>query len=189
MNWLERGYTQAVEKQIDETGAHGDKGPGEPPPTTQPASVRALARMTAQGVLWGPMGTREVANVETVLLLFWPVVWVVWAFLFRGGLTYLMMGLALVRGNGRPAMRVPAPPRRTFPVWAPVAGADPRVGVAGRGLLVGVAQRRRATLDAGGVLRGLVGGACPVAVYAALAVWLPRRSLHDWLAGTHVVPR
>ena len=25
--------------------------------------------------------------------------------------------------------------------------------------------------------------------YAALAVWFPKRSLHDWLAGTYLVPR
>ena len=25
--------------------------------------------------------------------------------------------------------------------------------------------------------------------YALLALWFPRRSMHDWLAGTHLVPK
>jgi hypothetical protein len=32
----------------------------------------------------------------------WPGLWVLWAFLFRGGLSYRLMGIALVQQDGRP---------------------------------------------------------------------------------------
>ena len=40
-----------------------------------------------------------------VLVAAWPALWVVWAFLLRGGLSFQVMGLSLVRGDGRRAAR------------------------------------------------------------------------------------
>ena len=188
MNWLERGYTQAVEKQIDETGAHGDKGPGEPPPTTQPASVRALARMTAQGVLWGPManeGGRQRRDGPAAVLA---------GRLGRVGVPVprradlLMMGLALVRGNGRPALRVQCAWRALL-VWAPVAGLTlASVWLDAAYWSAWPSDAAQPWMLAASSAAWWAGLAL-LPVYAALAVWLPRRSMHDWLAGTHVVPR
>ena len=44
-----------------------------------------------------PSASAILAGVMTVILAFWPLVWVVWAFLLRGGLSFRLLGLALVR--------------------------------------------------------------------------------------------
>src|SRR5207302_5037179 len=39
-------------------------------------------------------------------LSFWPIIWVLWAFLARGGFSFRMLGLSLVQSNGRRASRI-----------------------------------------------------------------------------------
>src|SRR5262249_9356187 len=54
-------------------------------------------------------------------MVLWPLAWVLWACLLRGGISYRFAGIALVRNNGRPAWRLQCLLRALL-VWAPVAG-------------------------------------------------------------------
>ena len=66
-------------------------------------------RIPADGVISAGAQFREFARqyefVAVVVLAIFPAVWVVWAFLTRGGLTLPLTGLALVRADGRKAAR------------------------------------------------------------------------------------
>jgi hypothetical protein len=130
----------------------------------------------------------RVAQLLGWSVLLWPVLWVVWAFLTRGGWTFRLAGLTLCRADGRPATRTQCL-WRAFLVWAPVTA----LLLFSDRLLVWYWQ----TWDvqhpyawayplshacwwlAAGLLVG----------YVALALLYPARSLHDRLAGTYLVPR
>src|SRR5947207_11609748 len=47
------------------------------------------------------------------------LIWAIWAFLARGGLTFRLAGIALLRSNGRKALRVQCAWRALL-VWLPV---------------------------------------------------------------------
>jgi hypothetical protein len=128
------------------------------------------------------------AKVTTVLVLVWPALWVLWAFALRGGLSFRILGLALVRGDGRPAPRWRCAGRALL-VWAPVAL-----------LLVGAiwldwwywpswhagkpsVWLLRLALLSWWAVWPLFG------VYVVLALWHPAWAPHDRLAGTYLVPR
>jgi hypothetical protein len=130
------------------------------------------------GTQWGVLGA----------VLTWPVLWVVWAFLVRGGLSYRIVGIDLVRSDGRPALRVQCAWRALL-VWAPITGL----------LLLSLWLQVRfwSEWDRGEVLPGLhtlstvlwyAALALPV-VYLAVALARPARALHDVLAGTYLVPK
>jgi uncharacterized RDD family membrane protein YckC len=115
----------------------------------------------------------------------WPALWVFSALVFRGGVTYLLLGLSLVRADGRPAGLLRCAWRALL-VWTPVAA-----------LLAAAVS-----LDVGQVslaqsgpwayrLAELCRWACVglLLTYPILALCLPRRGPHDWLVGTYVVPR
>jgi hypothetical protein len=122
------------------------------------------------------------------LLLFWPVLWIAWAFLTRGGLSYRFAGIALVGANGRPASRWRCA-WRSLLVWLPIA----------------VLLILSTWLDYCYVATLLHGeprrwwsAAAQLCWYAALAVvllyvgsalWRPTRTLHDYLSGVYLVPR
>jgi hypothetical protein len=126
--------------------------------------------------------------VGLVPLLIWPILWVIWAFLCRGGLSYGIVNIDLVRSDGRPALRFQCAWRALL-VWAPVTGllvlsawlqasfwAD---WLAGHG-----------ALWLHSVSTALWYGALVLLlIYVALAIARPSRSLHDRLAGTYLVPR
>ncbi len=119
LSWMGRGYAQAIEKQIqDLQDAQKEAGQGLPP-ASQPDNVRTLAQFQAGDAGWEKNGATVFAGTQAIMLLIWPAAWIIWAFLTRGGLTYLLMGMSLVRGNGRPALRVQCA-WRTFLVWAPI---------------------------------------------------------------------
>jgi uncharacterized RDD family membrane protein YckC len=109
---------------------------------------------------------------------FFPALWVGWALLFRGGFTLPMMGLTLVRWDGKRAKRAQCA-GRAFVVWMPLI------------LLLLLAQAVRDVSDQAIIV--------PLAIWSLalaylvgcliLALWFPTRSLHDWLAGTYLVPR
>jgi serine/threonine protein kinase len=99
----------------------------------------------------------------------WLAAVVSWAFLARGGLSLRLLGLSLVRADGRPAGRLRCAWRALL-AWAPLTGLvacwlwldwDP-AGWAALALLP---------------------------LYAVLALWSPWRAPHDRLAGTYLVPR
>src|SRR5262245_66339923 len=56
-----------------------------------------------------------------IYLLIWPVTWVVWAFLTRGGLSLRMVGLQLVQADGRRVARWRCAARALL-VWGPLVG-------------------------------------------------------------------
>ena len=121
-------------------------------------------------------------------LVAWPALWVVWAFLARGGISYRLAGIALVRGDGRPASRVQCawrallvwtPPtallvvsfwleERYWSLWQPDASPTWLLSLAS------------AVWDAALLL---------LACYVLLALWRPARALHDRLSGVYLVPR
>jgi eukaryotic-like serine/threonine-protein kinase len=131
---------------------------------------------------------RGIMSVVVGMVLFFPLVWIAWAFILRGALSLRLMGLSLVRASGRPALRIQCA-WRALVVWAPVVGL----------LLLST------LLDFLPWVRGLpesdfgwtywlswVCWALAVAllpIYVALAIRFPERSLHDRLAGTYLVPR
>ncbi len=191
LDGMSRTFARAIEEQMLEQVEAMEKQPAGTalalPPASKPYLVRSMVQLEAsetaardeeEGAAW----------VQTIMLVFWPAVWVVWAFLFRGGLSFLLMGLTLVRGNGRPALRIQCAWRALL-VWTPVVG----LAVASVWLDAAywsawpdaAAQPWMLAASSAAWWAGLA----LLPVYAALAVWLPRRSLHDWLAGTHVVPR
>jgi hypothetical protein len=129
-----------------------------------------------------PMSPDQIAIVVLtagfVLLFLAPVLWVIWAFLWRGGITLQMMGMALVCGDGRRAGRWRCA-WRAFLVWMPPAAlsylaleikvADPEATI----------QAETCCVLALAYVLGCVG----------LALWSPTRSWHDRLAGTYLVPK
>ena len=105
----------------------------------------------------------------------WPLVGLslLWAFLLRGGPSFPMAGVALVRSEGRRAARWQAAWRSAL-VWA--QGLGP--------FLVLAAVTGRWQPKQGGDLWYLAA----LTLWAVLTAWLPRRTLHDRLAGTYLVP-
>lgn len=109
--------------------------------------------------------------------------WIVWSMVFRGGLSFGMVGLTLVDSRGRPA----SPWRcgwRSLIVWAPIVA----ILALAHWLPTVVAPDSPQEwfqpcwlLGWGAVVALLLG-------YAALTLNYPERSLHDYLADTHVVP-
>jgi hypothetical protein len=137
---------------------------------------------------WSLVDLREGFLILVGLITLWPMSAIAWAFLFRGGGTLRLMGLRLVRFDGRKAARWQCA-WRALVLWAPVCGL----------LILSV------WLDVWRVCEGdfaaphhwvyWLSWACwglAVAlfpIYAGLALLFPNRSVHDWLAGTYLVPR
>jgi hypothetical protein len=116
--------------------------------------------------------------VLLVLLAVWPVCWVAWAGLWRGGLSLRILGLSLVLANGHPAWRLQCA-WRALVVWIPVTA------LLGLSLWLDANHpelARWSWASWGGALLVLAG-------IAAVALRSPSRALHDRLAGTYVVPR
>jgi len=115
------------------------------------------------------------------------VLWVLWVFATRGGLSYRIVGLALVRRDGRLAGRVRCFGRALL-VWAPLCGMlflSLRLDDRFWALWDGTGPEWMAWLSSilwWSALLLVIG-------YVFLALRYPARSLHDWLAGTYVVPR
>jgi hypothetical protein len=149
-----------------------------------------LARQDARNALhtYRPVKVRGVFFTYFFGILLWPAVWMLWAFLTRGGISLRMTGLALVRADGRRAARWQCL-WRAFLVWAPVAG------LLAATLLIDVwywsAWRPDDPRRWAPVVSSLCwyAGAGLLLVYVALALWSPRRGPHDRLAGTYLVPR
>src|SRR4030095_16431552 len=79
-------------------------------------------RWQAEHALTGPVHDSPqpfFASAAMIALFFWPSIWVIWAFFWRGGLSYRIVQIALVRSNGRPAGRFQCAWRALL-VWAPL---------------------------------------------------------------------
>jgi hypothetical protein len=154
--------------------------------TPEPAFRADAARVAAE---------REFGNTPKILywylgvpLGFWPVLWIVWAFAFRGGLSYRITGMALVRRDGRPAARWQTAWRGAL-LWLPFAGflflsvtLTWEFWSTGPGPNPPMWMAHLATF-----LWWLAVALLPA--YVLLALWQPARSLNDRLAGTWLVPR
>src|SRR5262249_50785540 len=79
---------------------------------------RAAAGFADAEVDW--TGFREICMVVAVAIVCWPVLWSVWAFLFRGGLSFRTAAIALVSSDGAPASRLRWA-WRTLLAWLPAA--------------------------------------------------------------------
>jgi hypothetical protein len=144
------------------------EGPGSSPLPSRPAFAAQDFRTLFH----------EIGTGVWVVLLFWPALWVTWAFLTRGGLTLSLTGLALVRIDGRKAPRWRCGWRALL-VWAPVVAPL----AACIWVKVYAPQLRL-------VHTGLWWLAVAVLVSAVvLAVRRPQQAPHDRLAGTCLVPR
>jgi hypothetical protein len=149
-------------------------------------------RLAAQGVLLRPgvaaEGEAEMRKAALVGVVGWAAVWVVWAFLWRGGVSYRILGIDLVRADGRPALRLQCAWRALL-VWAPVVGLIV--------LSLWLQMRFWADWSAGRTepwlhtLSAAAGYAVflVLAGYVVLALLRPARALHDRLAGTYLVPK
>jgi hypothetical protein len=161
----------------------------------RPARVTRVARalhLLVQGVLLLVALGVDVVT-ENLLHLHWvgpplaPLVLIgvslAWAFLLRGGPSFPMAGLALVRADGRRAARWQAAWRSVL-VWAqwvvPVTTFTFLHWWHG-GRLANQSPIQFQGDEAQQFLAAF-------ALWIILAVWLPRRPLHDRLAGTYLVP-
>jgi uncharacterized RDD family membrane protein YckC len=123
-----------------------------------------------------------------IALAAWLSAWALAAFLARGGLTFLPLGIAVVRRDGRPASRLRCAGRALL-VWTPVAALLLlEVCLDAWHLTTWPQQGYRPWLSE---LAGTAGWAALglLPLYLALALWSPARSPHDRLAGTFLAPR
>jgi uncharacterized RDD family membrane protein YckC len=181
---VRRQVEQGVEANREQSRAYeklfgGLAGRSDPSFIRLMADVRSSVDLNIEPIL---------VAVLLVVTVVPAVVWVVWAALWRGGLSMRVTGLALVRRDGRPAARWQCGWRALL-VWGPVAalvvlavGLDASYWLAWRPGMVPGPERAWASAARYAAL-GLL------ALYAVLAVAWPRRGLHDRLAGTYVVPR
>jgi hypothetical protein len=104
--------------------------------------------------------------------------WLLWSIVTRGGLSLRLTGLALVAEDGRRASRLRCG-LRTLLVWAVP------LSLAALGTLFppSIDPGPTAPLLCYGLGLGLLG------LYVPLALLYPSRGIHDWLSGTHIVPR
>lgn len=123
-------------------------------------------------------------------LFVWPVIWVAWAFATRGGLSYPLTGLALVRGDGRQAGRLQCAWRALL-VWAPVTALLALSMALDAHRITPPVSHVAAIPMLGPWLAWLAWWSSLVVlgVYVFLALRFPNRGPHDRLAGTYLVPK
>ncbi len=137
-------------------------------------SIAAQSRPMPEADRWFTVTWRSVWMV----CVGWPLVWVVWGALARGGLSLHLLGMDLSRSDTRPAGRLRCGWRALL-VWAPISG-----------LLVGSVWtwiNRPSWVVLPWMLWG--GAGLLLVGFLALALLYPSRSWHDRLSGTLVVPK
>src|SRR5262249_50105606 len=133
----------------------------------------AAARRAAGDPVESSTGWREAAG----LILAWPLLWALGAFLLRGSASLLLMRMAVARINGCRATRLQCAVRGLV-VWVPVALL----------LAASVAVYGQAPALLG--LRSLLwwGALGLTAGYLFVAVSMPERAPHDRWLGLQLVP-
>jgi hypothetical protein len=188
-NWWTRNYVRFTEQVVEQQEAQQRQSrAGRPNPAGPGVDVRARARWRVNADSPVRQGDFAMGVMMLAPLTVWPVLSVVWAALFRGGLSYHMLGLSLVRADGRRAGGLRCAWRALL-VWGPPAV----LLAAAAGLDTWYWSSAEANHPLGRVLwlaelfrwasLGLL------LAYPVLAVCWPRRSPHDRLAGTYLVPR
>jgi len=124
---------------------------------------------------------------KNILPIFFLIIAIAWAATVRGGPSFAIAGVALVRADGRLAARWQAALRGLL-VW----------GQAWALLFLGALEYNwlnQQVLKTGSdkstdhqSLAVIISLTC-VAAYVIAAVWLPRRPWHDRVTRTHLVPR
>jgi hypothetical protein len=153
----------------------------------EPADFRARAQQEADDPFLLMNGLFFFSARLPFILLAWPVAWVLWAFLARGGLSFCITGLALVRGDGRAALRIQCAWRALL-VWLPITALLLLSAWCNATYWARWPDNSSAALlwfsclSCWAALAMLLG-------FAALALLWPNRSLHDRLAGTYLVSR
>jgi hypothetical protein len=162
----------------------------------RPARVTRAARalqLIVQGILliaafMAVLIVGSLLHVRWISLPLAPLVLIgvslAWAFLLRGGPSFPMAGLALVRSDGRRAARWQAGLRSAL-VWA--QWLIPATVYTATSWWLAGRPAGKSPLD---FQRENDVQWCLIAllVWALLTAWLPRRTLHDRLAGTYIVP-
>jgi eukaryotic-like serine/threonine-protein kinase len=181
---LSRDFSRLNERQQTAPGA--PRRPPRQPFPSDPSEIRssvqgelARARPRSAELMLFP-------TVATMMLLVWSAVWVAWAFLWRGGLSFRMLGLALVGSDGRPARRLRCAWRALL-FWVPLvvlAAVSVWLDAAYWADWPGApAWLLRASEAAWWAVWGVL------LVSGVLAVWSPARAWQDRLARTWLVPR
>jgi hypothetical protein len=194
--WLKSGGTffQPLHLQIDKILEQKRKDrwvDNEPKSTVlTPTSIRLSAKQAVAS-----LGTNQ-NSMRVSRILLWadlvassvgPILWVLWAFVMRGGVSYRLAGIALVRNDGRPAERIRCLGRALL-VWAPLAA------LLIMSYWVDDWYWRMWDNNAGPSWMPWLstclwwGAWLLCGAYVALAVRSPTRSLHDSLVGTYLVP-
>lgn len=187
-SWMSRNALEQIKKQASaEVKKRETERVREHPELFGTSQFRSRAKRLVDGP-FSDAGENPPAAFWIAALVTWPAVWVVWALLARGGLSYRLAGIALVRGDGRLASRLQCT-WRAFLVWAPLTG-----------LLVlsfWLEERYWSLWRPDSSPRWLFSLASAVwytallllAGYVLLALWRPARTLHDRLSGVYLVPR
>jgi hypothetical protein len=136
-----------------------------------------LASVEDAQLSW-PSGIQIFWVLMMVVVSVFPAAWTLWPLAAGAGLSYRVMGLALVRRDGRLASRLQCFLRALL-VWGPVTA----LGWIATGLVV-FAPGLPWLSQSAGWLAGLL-----LLVYALAALRWPARTLHDRLVGTFAVPR
>jgi hypothetical protein len=176
---------QLIERRESGQGPDADDSPGTGDASTD---YRGAAARWVREAGSAPKRDGEVRAAALAIIGIFPALWVASALLFRGGVIYPLMGLSLVRADGRRAGRLRCAWRALL-VWAPLAGL-----LAG-GILLDEWYWYAAPTGRGHawvlwLAESLRWAALALlAVYPVLAIRSPRQCLHDRLAGTFLVPR
>jgi hypothetical protein len=134
----------------------------------------ALVLLVSSGAIGRDLIPWEL-RVTIVLLV--PVLWVLWASITFGGMSFALAGISLVRRDGRRAGRLAAGGRALL-VWA-----APTI------LLAACCYIQEHSPESHGLVFAFwIGTVVLLLVYAILALLFPARCLQDRLAGTVLVP-
>jgi len=153
---------------------------------------RDLVRQ-AEAKRWRAGSRASLELPQLIVLLGWPLAWILWAFLLRGGLSYRMAGIALVRADGQPAWRLQCLYRALL-VWAPVTALfllsmwlDDRYWAWATWRSAAEREPHRWMLSLAMVSWWHAWGA--LVAFAVMALRNPTGAPNDRLAGTYLVPR
>jgi hypothetical protein len=176
MDHINRLDRWLLETELDQAAAALARPEAPPTPEFMPAD---LLEHTNNVALVTPDFMIVFMTVGLVpMILIFPVLWTFWPLLAGPGWSYWVVGISLVRRDGRPAHRLQCAWRALL-IWGPVA------------LLLAASVVLQAAIPELGWVAAAVGwfAAILLLVYALLALWFPTRSLHDVLAGTWLVPK
>jgi hypothetical protein len=177
-----RNQEQVMEQAFDEQLERHWTITGEVRDAAEEFTQDDESRLSAHGIV------TVSAVLVPILIVLWPAVWIVFAFLTRGGLSFRLMGIRLADGLGRPAARWRCA-WRTLVLWLPLVA-----------LLLTSAWAESTywarwfdnTPEPSLLWASSAGWWLAVVLlitYAVIALWFPTRGPHDRLAGTYVVPR